>query len=264
LPAHRYPLPHVDPVIAHFDILRPKFEAAASKARSISLSQVRLLSPVANPGKIVAAPVNYTRHLEEARADAAIHHQNQVQEIQRIGVFLKATSSLVGAGEGVAIRHSARRNDHEIELAVIIGKAADRITSAAALNHVAGYCIGLDMTIRGPEERSLRKSIDTFTVLGPWMVTRDELLGPTAMQLSLKVNGALRQSANTRDLIIGVADLIAYASSFYTLMPGDVLLTGTPEGVGPVQPGDVMEATIDGIGSMTVPVRAAEPALRSA
>jgi 2,4-didehydro-3-deoxy-L-rhamnonate hydrolase len=261
LPAHRYPLPRVDPVIAHLDDLRPAFDALASKAPPLPLADVKLLSPVANPGKIVAAPVNYAKHLEEARADAAIHHQNQIQEIQRVGLFLKATSSLVGAGEGVAIRHPERRNDHEVELAVVIGKAADRVTSAAALDHIAGYCIGLDMTIRGPEERSLRKSLDTFTVLGPWMVTRDELPDPTAIGLSIRVNGEVRQSANTRDLVIGVADLIAYASSFYTLMPGDVLLTGTPEGVGPVEQGDVMEADIDHIGSMTVRVRAAEPAL---
>ena len=136
----------------------------------------------------------------------------------------------------------------------------DLLRPGDALDHVAGYCIGLDMTIRGPEERSLRKSLDSFTVLGPWMVTRDEFPKPTAIGLSITVNGEPRQDANTRDLVINVADLIAYASSFYTLMPGDVLLTGTPEGVGPVQPGDVMEAAIDHIGSMTVRVRAAEPA----
>lgn len=262
LPAHRYPLPRTDPLIAHFDALRPKLDEHAAKARGLPLADVTLLSPIANPGKIVAAPVNYAKHLEEARTDPGIHHQNQVAEIQRVGLFLKATSSLVGAGEGVAIRHSERRNDHEVELAVVIGKAADRIAPDEALDHVAGYCIGLDMTIRGPEERSLRKSIDTFTVLGPWMVTRDEFPDPTAIGLAIAVNGETRQSANTRDLVIGVADLIAYASSFYTLMPGDVLLTGTPEGVGPVQPGDVMQATIDHIGSMTVRVRAAEPARR--
>jgi len=260
LPAHRYPLPLADPVIAHLDALRPHFQKHAAKARRLPLSEVELLSPIANPGKIVAAPVNYAKHLEEARTDPDIHHQNQVAEIHRVGVFLKATSSLVGPGQGVAIRHPERRNDHEVELAVIIGKEADRILPGEALDYVAGYCIGLDMTIRGPEERSLRKSIDTFTVLGPWIVTRDEFPAPTAIGLVIKVNGETRQSANTRDLVIGVADLIAYASSFYTLMPGDVLLTGTPEGVGPVRPGDVMEATIDHIGTMTVHVRVADPA----
>src|SRR5690606_10672575 len=121
------------------------------------LDQVKLLSPVANPGKLVAAPVNYLKHLEEARADSEIHHNSQVVEIQRIGLFLKATSSMIGPGESVAIRHHDRRNDHEIELAVIIGKPGSRIQKKDAWDHIAAYTIGLDMTVRGPEERSLRK-----------------------------------------------------------------------------------------------------------
>ncbi|MGH6815174.1 MAG: fumarylacetoacetate hydrolase family protein [Hyphomicrobiaceae bacterium] len=259
LPSWRYPLPRFDPLIAHLPKLRPHIEACVRKARAIPLRDIELLSPIFNAGKVVGAPVNYRKHLDEARADPAIHHQNMVGEIRRVGMFLKATSSIVGPSEGVAIRHADRRNDHEIELAAVIGKRADRISSPQALDHVAGYCIGLDMTTRGPEERSLRKSIDTYTVLGPWLVTADELPDPSQLDLSLTVNGQSRQAANTRDLIIGVADLIAWASSFYTLMPGDVVLTGTPEGVGPVQPGDVIEASIGGIGSMTVPVRAIAP-----
>ncbi len=222
------------------------------------MSSVRLLSPIANPGKIVAAPVNYKKHLEEAQADPQIHHQQQVEEIQRVGLFLKATSSVVGPSEGVAIRHPDRRTDHEIELAAVIGKRADRVSADNALDHVAGYCIGLDITVRGPEERSLRKSIDTYTVLGPWFVTADELPDPSALDLLLTVNGETRQKANTRDLIISVPELIVFASSYYTLMPGDVLLTGTPEGVGPIQPGDVMDVSIARIGRMEVRVRAAD------
>jgi len=109
--------------------------------------------------------------------------------------------------------------------------------------------------VRGPEERSLRKSIDTYTVLGPYFITADEVADPSALDLHLTVNGQTRQQANTRDLIIGIADLIVFASSFYTLMPGDVLLTGTPEGVGPIVPGDVIDATIADVGSMRVTVR---------
>jgi 2,4-diketo-3-deoxy-L-fuconate hydrolase len=259
LPNYRYPLPRFDPLIANLARLQPRIEELTDVADAFPLIEVQLLSPVANPGKIVAAPVNYLRHLEEARTDPAIHHQNQVAEIQRVGLFLKATSSVVGPSAGVAIRHPERRNDHEVELAAVIGKPADRVSPERALDHVAGYCIGLDMTVRGPEERSLRKSIDSFTVLGPWLVTADEFPKPTAIDLSLTVNGARRQAANTRDLVLGVAELIAYASSFYMLMPGDVLLTGTPEGVGPVRPGDVMNATIDHIGSMEVRVRIADP-----
>ena len=256
LPHYRYPLPGFDPMIAHLDRLRPEIERLQKSARTVPLASIKLLSPVANPGKIVAAPVNYKKHLEEARADPEIHHANQVAEIQRVGLFLKATSSLVGAGEGVKIRHSERRNDHEIELAVVIGRRTDRVSAARALEAVAGYCIGLDMTVRGPEERSLRKSVDSFTVLGPWLVTADEYPRERPARLSLAVNGASRQAANTADLIIGIAELIAFASSFYTLHPGDVLLTGTPEGVGPVQAGDMIEASIDLIGSMTVAVEA--------
>jgi 2-keto-4-pentenoate hydratase/2-oxohepta-3-ene-1,7-dioic acid hydratase in catechol pathway len=200
--------------------------------------------------------VNYKKHLEEARADAAIHHQKQVEEIQKIGLFLKASSSVVGPSEGIAVRHPGRRTDHEIELAVIIGKRADRVAKERAFDHVAGYCIGFDITVRGPEERSLRKSIDGYTVLGPCFVTADEVSDPAALDLELKVNGERRQRANTRDLIIPIPELIAFASSFYTLMPGDVLLTGTPEGVGPIAPGDVLDASIAGIGAMRVRVRA--------
>jgi 2,4-didehydro-3-deoxy-L-rhamnonate hydrolase len=257
LPAHRYPLPRHDPLIAHLGELCGGIAAAAERARPIPLATLDLLSPIANPGKIVAAPVNYKKHLEEARADAAIHHQKQVEEIQKIGLFLKASSSVVGPSEGIAVRHPDRRTDHEIELAVIIGARADRVAKERAFDHVAGYCIGFDITVRGPEERSLRKSIDGYTVLGPWFVTADEVKDPAALDLELKVNGETRQRANTRDLIIPIPELIAFASSFYTLMPGDVLLTGTPEGVGPIQPGDVLDASIAEIGAMQVRVRSA-------
>lgn len=257
--SYRYPLPRFEPLIAHLAESRSEIERAARIARPLPIADIGFLSPLANPGKIIAAPVNYKKHLEEARADAAIHHQKQIEEIQRVGLFLKATSSMVGPSQGVAIRHPDRRTDHEIELAAVIARPADRVRAARALDYVAGYCIGLDITVRGPEERSLRKSIDSYTVLGPWLVTSDELADPSCLDLLLRVNGEIRQQANTRDLIIGVAELIAYASSFYTLMPGDVLLTGTPAGVGPIQAGDVMNAAIANIGCMDVRVRAAEP-----
>jgi 2-keto-4-pentenoate hydratase/2-oxohepta-3-ene-1,7-dioic acid hydratase in catechol pathway len=255
LPPQHYPLPTHDLLIANLPRVQAAITAAAKGAKTFALSEVRLLSPVTNPGKIVAAPVNYKKHLDEARADPQIHHQNQVAEIQRVGLFLKATSSLVGPSEGVTIRHPDRRTDHEIELAAIIGTRADRVTREQALSHVAGYCIGFDITVRGPEERSLRKSIDSYTVLGPWLTTADSVADPSNLDLLLKVSGEVRQHANTRDLIIGIADLIVFASSFYTLMPGDVLLTGTPEGVGPIKPGDVMDASISGLGAMRVEVR---------
>ena len=248
LPAHRHPFPRHDALIANLRKLR----SAMKKSRPIRVA--KFLSPVANPGKIMAAPVNYTKHLEEVLKDKGIHHGNLINEIHKAGIFLKATSSVVGAGEGVRLVHTDRRNDHEVELAVVIGKKGRNIAAADALAHVAGYCIGLDMTIRGPEERSFRKSPDSYTVLGPWLVTADEVPSPGELELSISVNGEVRQKANTRDLILSVPELIAWASSFYSLHPGDVLLTGTPQGVGPVKPGDVMEASIERIGRMRIEV----------
>jgi 2-keto-4-pentenoate hydratase/2-oxohepta-3-ene-1,7-dioic acid hydratase in catechol pathway len=256
LPAYRHPLPCFDVLIANLETLRPHIEALSRQAQPQPLADLKLLSPVANPGKLIAAPVNYQRHLDEVRGSADLHHDNQIPVIQRAGLFLKATSSLVGAGEGIALRKLDRRTDHEVELAFVIGKQAG-VVRGEALAHVAGYCIGLDITIRGPEERSLRKSPDSYSVLGPWLVTADEIPDPSALQLGLSVNGQIRQRSSTADLILGVSELIEYASSFYTLYPGDVVFTGTPEGVSPIHPGDVIVASIDGIGTMEVKVRAA-------
>jgi 2-keto-4-pentenoate hydratase/2-oxohepta-3-ene-1,7-dioic acid hydratase in catechol pathway len=256
LPSFRYPLPKLDPLIAELDNLRDHIEGLAEGQPGIPISEVKFASPVANPGKIIAAPVNYRRHLDEARADPEIHHRNQIAEIEHVGLFLKATSSVIGPSEAIMIRHPDRRTDHEIELAVVIGKRADRVEPDKSFEYVAGYCIGLDITVRGPEERSLRKSIDTYTVLGPWLVTANELADPSQLSLRLSVNGQVRQNANTRDLIIDVPGLIAFATGFYTLLPGDVLLTGTPEGVGPIKPGDVIQSEISRVGAMTTPVQA--------
>ena len=257
LPAYRYPLPRTDQLIENLDMLKPHILAAAKGAKALPLDQVKLLSPVANPGKVVAAPVNYKAHLEESRNDVEINFNRKVIEIQTIGLFLKATSSIVGASEGVAVSMPERRNDHEIELVAIIGKPARNVSKEDALDYVAAYCIGLDMTIRGQEERSLRKSLDTFTVLGPWMVTADEVGEPNSQQMVLTVNDEPRQNANTGDLILNVRDLISWASTFYTLQPGDILMTGTPDGVNRVVPGDTIHATIEKIGGMKVKVRAA-------
>ena len=252
LPAHRHPFPRHDALIANLDILQN-----ATTVRTVPLGGAALLSPVANPSKIMAAPVNYKKHLEEALADKGIHHGKLVDEIHKAGIFLKATSSVVGPSEGVRLVHTDRRNDHEVELAVVIGAEGRNIAAGDALEHVAGYCIGLDMTIRGPEDRSLRKSPDSYTVLGPWLVTPDEVGDPGALEVQIAVNGQVRQRERTSELILSVPQLIAWASSFYTLYPGDVLLTGTPQGVGPVKPGDEMLASISRIGEMRVSVSTA-------
>jgi 2-keto-4-pentenoate hydratase/2-oxohepta-3-ene-1,7-dioic acid hydratase in catechol pathway len=259
LPSYRHPLPTHDVVIENLDKVVERIRAVAPAAPTLPLAGLRLLSPVANPGKIVCAPVNYQKHLDEVRDDKDLHHgsSQHTAPIHTAGLFLKATSSLVGPGEGIALRKLDRRNDHEVELAVVVGRRAASVRAADALQHVAGYAIGLDITIRGPEERSLRKSPDSYAVLGPWLVTEDEIPNPGELDLQISVNGERRQHSNTRYLILGVPELIEYASSFYTLHPGDIIITGTPEGVSPIQPGDVIIATIERIGSMEVKVSAA-------
>ncbi len=256
LPSYRHPLPAFDVVIANLELLKPQIDAVAAQSTPLRLDELRLLSPVANPGKIVGAPVNYQKHLEEVLDNPQLHHQAQIKPIHQAGLFLKASSSLVGPGQGIALRMLERRNDHEVELAVVMGKEARHLSRRDALAHVAGYAIGLDITIRGPEERSLRKSPDSYTVLGPWLVTADEIPEPNGLDLRIAVNGEVRQSSNTRNMILGVPELIEYASSFYTLHPGDIIVTGTPEGVSPIMPGDRIEASIERIGTMTLSVRA--------
>jgi 2-keto-4-pentenoate hydratase/2-oxohepta-3-ene-1,7-dioic acid hydratase in catechol pathway len=137
----------------------------------------------------------------------------------------------------------------------VIGRTASRVSRADALHYVAGYTIGLDISIRGTEDRSFRKSADTYSVLGPWLVTADEIPDPGNLDLEIRVNGERRQQSNTRHMTLGVAELIEMASAFYTLHPGDVVFTGTPEGVSPIEPGDEIVATVEGIGSMSVRVR---------
>lgn len=257
LPSCRYPLPGYDLLVANLDRVRTAAAALRAQAPLVPLSAATLLSPVANPGKIIAAPVNYQKHLDEVKSDAQIHAGNPAHTItiQQAGVFLKAGSSLAGPGEGIAIRKPDRRTDHEVELAFVIGRTASKVPRADALAYVAAYTIGIDVSIRGSEDRSLRKSADSYTVLGPWLVTADEIPDPGALDLEISVNGERRQKSNTRYLILGVAELVEMASSFYTLHPGDVVLTGTPEGVSPIGPGDHIVATIERIGTMDVDVR---------
>ncbi len=259
LPTYRYPFPAYDVLIADLDKIRDRARALEASAPSLPLSSLQLLSPVANPSKIIGAPVNYQKHLDEVRSDAQLHHDNQMHTavIHKTGLFLKACSALAGPSEGIALRKLDRRNDHEVELAVIIGKRANNVSREDALKYVAGYSIGLDLTIRGPEERSLRKSADSYAVLGPWLVTADEIPEPGNLNLKISVNGEERQNSNTKYMILGVPELIEFASAFYTLHPGDIIMTGTPEGVSPIQPGDKVLATIEKIGSMEVQVRAA-------
>jgi 2,4-diketo-3-deoxy-L-fuconate hydrolase len=248
-----------DAVIAALPQWRARLEEMAKKAPGKPVSSVKLLSPVARPSKLMAAPTNYSEHIGEMRSGGSAgltHTRTHSSDIGEAGIFLKANSSLVGPSEGVAIRFPNRRNDHEVEIAIIIGKEGSDISQDRALDYVAGYALGLDMSCRGPEDRSFRKSIDGDSVLGPWMVTADEIADPDQIPFKISINGTVRQDATTAQLIYKTRRLIEFASSFYTLYPGDVYYTGTPKGVGPVQPNDVMLCESAPIGKMEVKVRA--------
>ena len=257
LPPLRYPLPFGDALIANLGALRERMERLADSAPPRPVAEVRLKSPVANPSKIIGTPANYHAHVEEARLDAeiSVYNAGRQRTVEEQGLFLKASSSLVGPSEGVTVKFPDRRTDHEAELGIVIGRKTGFVAEADALGVVAGYAIALDMVVRGKEDRSFRKSPDTYAVLGPWLVTPDELGNPDDLQFTLHVNGELRQAANTKEMIIGCARQISWASTIYTLYPGDIIMSGTCAGVAPVKPGDVMTLDFARIGTMTVPVK---------
>jgi 2-keto-4-pentenoate hydratase/2-oxohepta-3-ene-1,7-dioic acid hydratase in catechol pathway len=216
---------------------------------------------VARPTKLTCAPTNYKAHIAEMEKAAQdpttqiVRHQSP--NILEAGMFLKANSALIGPSEGIPIRFPDRRNDHEAEVVMVISKAGSDIKQANALDYVAGYCLGLDMTVRGKEDRSFRKSVDGYAVLGPWFVTADEIPDPDALPISLDVNGEVRQNSNTSQLIYSCRRLIEFASEFYTLYPGDLLYTGTPDGVNRVKPGDVITCkSAPALGELKITVRA--------
>jgi 2,4-didehydro-3-deoxy-L-rhamnonate hydrolase len=256
LPTSRYPYPASgDALIANLESLRPKMEELADAASPVPVSSVKLLSPVANPTKIIGTPANYKAHAAEAQADKGISQGRPSRTIEEQGLFLKANSALVGAGEGVALRFPDRRTDHEAELGVIIGKKASNISYEDAFSCVAGYAIALDMVVRGPEDRSFRKSVDTYAVLGPWLVTSDEIADPEVLSFSLTIDGEVRQASNTAEMIMDLRRQISWGSQFYTLNPGDIIMSGTCEGVSQVKAGDVMHLEFDSIGAMDVAIR---------
>ena len=259
LPAQTYPATvKGDPLIANLAKVQEEIRKVAPGASKIPVKGAKFLSPVAAPSKIIGVPVNYIKHIEEAQSQTDVfpikHQQGTVIDQ---GLFLKSSSSLVGAGEGVKLRFLDRRSDHEMELGVVIGKYANNIEEKDALNYVAGYCIALDMVVRGTEDRSFRKSVDTYSVAGPWLVTADEMSDPGHLKVSLAVNGEVKQASNTQFMIIGLQKQIAWASQWYALHPGDIIMSGTCEGVSRVVPGDIMHCEIEKIGAMDVKVEAA-------
>lgn len=203
-------------------------------------------TPVLNPSKIVAAAANYRDHAGEMPGDRGT--------IERQGFFLKAPSSLLAAGGTVCLPLPGRRTDYEGELAVIIGRRASGLSEDDALDAVLGYTCLLDVSLRGEEDRGFRKSFDTFTPLGTGIVPRDCVADLSACELTTTINGEVRQQAPLAQMIYGVPRLLAWISSVMTLLPGDVIATGTPQGVGPLHPGDDVSVEITGVSALSVKV----------
>jgi len=208
------------------------------------------------PSRVIAAPVNHRLHIEEMRPLV----KGELHTIERDGLFLKAPSSVVGSGGGVVeLPFADRHTDHEVELGLVIGRRARDVKGAGAMRHVVGYTGVMDITVRGEEDRSIRKSFDTFTPVGPVLVTADEIPDRQDLRLQLWVNGQRRQDGNTRDMIWNVPKLVEYASHVMTLHPSDLFSTGTPDGVGPLKPGDEVAMEIERIGRLSVQVALRTP-----
>ncbi|GAC1444558.1 MAG: fumarylacetoacetate hydrolase family protein [Sediminibacterium sp.] len=221
-------------------------------------ASVRLGSPVARPSKIICVGLNYAKHAKET--NAAIPAEPIL--------FFKSTTALTGPNDNIIIPKNSVKTDWEVELALVISKKASYVNEADAMEYVAGYCLHNDVSERAFQlERGgtwdKGKGCDTFAPVGPWMVTKDEIKNVHKLRLWLKVNGTVMQDGNTDDLIFTIPYLVAYISQFMTLLPGDIISTGTPHGVGlgfnpPVylKEGDLVELGIDGLGVAVQKVKA--------
>ena len=209
-------------------------------------------SDALRPGKLLCIGRNYAKHAAEMKSDVPDEPM----------VFLKPSTALIGDGEAVVLPPQSEEVHHEVELVAVIGAGGKDLAEADALDHVAGYAAGLDMTARdlqqGAKDRrhpwSVAKGFDTFAPLGP-VVPAGEVDDVQNLAIRLSVNGETRQDGHTRHMIFSVAELVAYCSSIFTLEPGDLLYTGTPEGVGPVEAGDRLEAKVEGLPPLRVDVR---------
>lgn len=254
LPAMRWPVPPGDALIRHWPSIESDLRSVVETAPRLPLSDARLKSPVANPSKIIGIARN-RKNLDDEVLGPENAFAKGRGDSDPIHMFIKATSALVGPSDGVALRFTDRRNDPEAELAIIIGRGGTDIVESDAFSHVFGYSIGLDMSLRGPEPASARKSIDSYAVLGPWIATADEIPDPDNLDTRLFVDGDILQDASTSQLAFGVRQLIAHTSSYFTLYPGDVIMAGTAASFAPIHPGSVMTADFAGIGRMDVAVR---------
>jgi 2-keto-4-pentenoate hydratase/2-oxohepta-3-ene-1,7-dioic acid hydratase in catechol pathway len=210
-------------------------------------SHVRVLSPVL-PSKVVAIGLNYRAHAEETGRPLP----------EEPMVFMKPSTSVIGPGETIVMPPQSARVDHEAELAVVIGRAARNVRAGDALEHVLGYTCANDVTARDLQAKDVQftraKGFDTFCPLGPHVVTD---IDAGKLEIFCRVNGEVRQHSNTSDLVFGVAELIEFISAVMTLLPGDVILTGTPDGISPLADGDNVEIELEGIGVLSNPVRKA-------
>ncbi len=207
---------------------------------------VKLLPPV-EPGKIVCVGLNYAAHVTENDAGRAIPDEPVL--------FMKPTSAIIGPDEPIAIAHPGNRTDFEAELVVVIGRQARDVSEADARSYVEGYTAGNDVSDRVLQAKDGQwvraKGFDTYCPLGPWIETD---LDPTDVTVQSRLNGETKQSQTTKSLIFGVPFLISYISRVMTLEPGDIIMTGTPEGVGPLKSGDTIEVEIGGVGVLSNPV----------
>lgn len=243
-----------------FPALRPALAAAAAAATPLPLASVALRPPVLSPSKVLACACNYPEHAEEMHEVQRRTIGQPVDWMMNFDVFLKAPSAISGPADDVVlppeVLAAGQEIHHEAELVIVIGEGGRDIPEQDALRHILGYTIGLDITVRGAADRSRRKSYDTFAPVGPWLTTADEAGDPAGFDIDLIRNGTdHRQHVSTRDLITPVPAIVAYASRIMTLLPGDLIFTGAPAGVGPIRPGDVLETRISRLGAMTTKVR---------
>ncbi|WP_026702498.1 fumarylacetoacetate hydrolase family protein [Salibacterium aidingense] len=246
----KYPQQSLLTLMNNYSEIKGKLEANLTTERAQDLVDVKLNPPVPKAGKIVAAPVNYYLHQDEMNEQ----FNNAEFTIENLGFFLKAPSSVIGPDDTIKLPFKDRRTDHEAELAFIVGKQAKDVPASEAHKYIFGYFGLMDITVRGKEDRPWRKSFDTFTPIGPWIVTADELDKPNEVDLNLWVNDEKRQEANTRDLIYDCYKFFEAASQVMTLEPGDILTTGTPQGVGPITEGDIVSLQIERVGRFKVSV----------
>jgi 2-keto-4-pentenoate hydratase/2-oxohepta-3-ene-1,7-dioic acid hydratase in catechol pathway len=241
-------------LIANWSDLATQVARFAGPSMPVSSVRLRACSPA--PRHIFALPANFREHVGEI----GLMSVSGTQTADDKGFFLKAPGSLAGASETILLpRASQRRFDHECEIALIVGATAFDVPAARARDVVFGYACAVDVTMRidpagRQEDRSLRKSFASFTPLGPYMVTADEIGDPHELTSRLSVNGSLRQRGHAGAMIVDMWRAIELISSVVPLQPGDVVLTGTPSGVGPIVDGDVVEITVDRVGTMRLPV----------